>query len=151
MGPGSEGGGRFAPGAHPPSVTQYLIDTTALIDVSKGHEWVAEGLLRLVDQGDQLAVCAVSVSEFYSGIRHGTDQRVDKMIAAMEYWDISIAAAVAAGEIRYGAARKGRTLSATDCLIAALALERGATVLSDDNRAYSQIDVPVLTLRPATR
>lgn len=128
-------------------MTQYVVDTTVLIDVSKGHDWASKGLLRLVDQGDQLAVCAVSVSEFYSGIPHGQDERIDKMIAAMEYWGIPMATAVAAGEIRYGAARKGATLSATDCLIAALALERGATVLSDDQRAYAQIDVPVTSLR----
>lgn len=47
---------------------RYLVDTTTVIDFSKGVEPVSSRLLALIDAGDDVGVCAVVVAEFSSGL-----------------------------------------------------------------------------------
>ena len=45
-------------------MTTYLLDTTAFIDFSKRREPAYSQLLAWIDNGDALAVCAISVAEY---------------------------------------------------------------------------------------
>jgi predicted nucleic acid-binding protein len=128
-------------------MTTYLLDTTVLIDLAKGVPSAREHLRGFVEQGDGLAVCAVTVAEFYSGIRPGEHTETDRLIGSFAYWDISRQVAMAAGELRLSAAGAGRRPTTTDMLIAALALSRRAVVLSDDTRHYAAAGVAVRSVR----
>ncbi len=125
-------------------MTGYLVDTTALIDFSKGHEPARANIQRRIDQGETLALCAVSVAEFYAGIGPYTHPELDAFVMALDYWDISPSVAIQAGRLRYTAARAGRVLSTTDTLIAALAVHRDVVVLTDNIKGYQGI--PGLTV-----
>lgn len=50
-------------------MTRYLLDTTALIDFSKGREPARTRIPQMIAAGDELAVCAVNVAEFYAGVQ----------------------------------------------------------------------------------
>ena len=45
-------------------VSRSLLDTTALIDFSKGREPARTRILDLIAGGDELAICAVNLAEF---------------------------------------------------------------------------------------
>jgi len=86
-------------------MTRYLLDTTTLIDYSKGHEPAVSHILEAADAGDDLAVCAINLAEFYSGIPESQYALWDGFFSELRYWDITPEAARLAGQYRYQAAR----------------------------------------------
>ena len=49
-------------------MTRYQLDTTTLIDFSKGQEPMHSRLLALLETDHIIAICAVNLAEFYAGI-----------------------------------------------------------------------------------
>ena len=66
---------------------------------------------------------------------------------ALSYWHIGFDVAVQAGTYRKTASEAGRTLATTDSLLAALARDKGATLLTSNIKDYPMEDVRVLSLR----
>lgn len=83
-----------------------------------------------------MAVCCVSVAEVYSGLADRERPRVDRAIEPLEYWDISPAAAKLAGHYRYVYARQGIQLSAPDALLAALAIDEEAYLVTGNVKDF---------------
>ena len=103
----------------------------------------------MIEAGDKLAVTAISVAEFYRGIPPGHRRRWDEFFGALTYWDISRAAARHAGTLRYGFDRQGVPLSITDTLIAAVALEKDATLVTNNLKHFTPIkELALLPLHP---
>jgi tRNA(fMet)-specific endonuclease VapC len=128
-------------------MTRYLLDTDTLIDFSKGREPTRSRILHMIDAGDLLGVCAINVSEFYSGVPEENRLVWDELFGSLTYWDISRQAATAAGRDRFTAARKGHTLATADALVAAVARENKATILTSNVKDYANAGNNVLSLR----
>ena len=124
------------------SMAAYLLDTSALIDWLGGSSPVRRLITDLVENGHCLAVCCVSVAELYSGLADHERPIVDRAIEHMEYWDIAPAAAKLAGHYRYAYSRQGIQLSAPDALLAALAVDKEAHLVTGN-----VIDFPMPELR----
>jgi predicted nucleic acid-binding protein len=126
---------------------RYLLDTTVLIDISKGFEPSRSKVRNLISSGAQLAVCSVSVAEFATGL--GAEERPQwlEFLRTLLYWDISADAAWRAGVWRYDFARRGIQLATTDALIAATAWQRGATIMTNNARHYPMTEVHLLSAR----
>jgi predicted nucleic acid-binding protein len=127
-------------------MTRYLLDTSALIDFSKNWEPARSRILQMIQQGDDLGVCAINVSEFYSGIQPDERESWDEFFEALAYWPISRDAARQAGVWRYEYARRGQTLTTTDSLIGAVAMERGAVVLTNNVKHFPMSAVGIQPL-----
>jgi predicted nucleic acid-binding protein len=127
-------------------MTRYLLDTTALVDFSKNWEPARTRILRMIQQGDDLGVCPINVAEFYAGLEPGERELWDEFFEALAYWSISREAARRAGVWRYEYARRGQTLTTADTLIAAVAVEQGAIVLTNNVRHYPMPEVQVQSL-----
>ena len=125
----------------------YLLDTSALIDYSKGFEPSTSRIQELLAQGDLLGVCGVNLAEFYTGVLPGDRPKWDAFVAALEYWDLSRSAAIQAGVYRNILAKKGQILSTTDMLVAAAAMERGATLLTDNVKHFPVRGLKVQSIR----
>ncbi|MCL5962210.1 MAG: PIN domain-containing protein [Chloroflexi bacterium] len=117
-------------------MTRYLLDTTALIDFSKGREPARSRILEMIQTGDELGVCAVNVAEFYSGLPPENRPTWDEFIGSLEYWAASRTAAARAGGYRYEYSRQGQAISTTDALIAAVAQERGAVIVTNNVKDF---------------
>ena len=127
---------------------RYLVDTTVLIDLSRGMSGIRGRLDRLIDSGAELGVCAINVAEFVSGVPNNQLFRWDRLLSEFLYWDISHEAAVLAGAYRQALARQGKTLKLPDAIVAAVATTLGATILTDNVNDFLQIaDVRVRTPR----
>lgn len=127
--------------------TRYLLDTTALIDFSKGFEPSKSKLLRMIDDGEFLAVCSVTVAEFATGLGPRERQQWQVFLGTLVYWDISPEAAFQAGVWRYDFARRGIQLSTTDALIAATAWQHQAIVITNNARHYPMTEVQLMSAR----
>jgi predicted nucleic acid-binding protein len=124
---------------------KYLLDTNALIDFSKQWEPRYSRILALIEAED-VGVCPINVAEFYAGLAPAMMPVWDTFFARLAYWPISREAAARAGQWRYAFARRGQPLSTTDTLIAAVALEQGAVVVTSNVRDYPMEGVELLPL-----
>ena len=114
----------------------YMLDTTALIDFSKGVEPTTSRIDGLLADGAAMGICAINVTEFYSGVLPGRRPEWDAFVRALEFWDISYETALLAGRLRHDFARSGMQMSSADMMIASVALEQGATLLTDNARHF---------------
>ena len=69
------------------------------------------------------------VAEVYAGLNPSERSRGQELLGSLRFFATSLGAARQAGLWRYAFARQGVQLATTDCLIAAIAQERGATPL----------------------
>lgn len=128
-------------------MTRYLLDTSVLVDFSKGREPALSRILKMVESGDELGVCATIVGEFYSGLAPQQRARWDDFFEAMRFWAESREAARQAGIWRYEFARKGTPLAITDLLIGAVANEQAAIVVTNNVKDFPMEEVDVLPLK----
>ena len=129
-------------------LTLYLLDTDTLIDLSKGRQSVRQQILAWLGSNDALGVCAINVTEFYSGLLPSERVLWGRRFALLRHWDISESAARQAGVWRHDFARRGVQLSVTDTLVAAVSIAQGATIVTDNANGYPLGGVQLLPLRP---
>lgn len=127
-------------------MTRYLLDTTALIDFSKGREVALSRILEMTQGDDELGVCAINVAEFYAGVPPTKRPTWDEFFASLGYWEITVGEARQAGCFRHDFARQGKALSTIDALVAAVAQERQATIVTNNIRDYPMEGVHLLPL-----
>jgi predicted nucleic acid-binding protein len=128
-------------------VTRYLLDTDVLVDFSKGIKPVISQLLAWIDSTDVVAVCAISVAEFSAGLTPEQAAQAQAFLTALTYWDISREAAMRAGQERYSFARSGVTITTTDALLAAVAREYEATLVTSNLKDFPMADLTLLSIR----
>jgi len=108
-------------------LTRYLLDTTALIDFSKGREPARSRILKMIQEGDELGVCAVNIAEFYAGIPANQRAVWDEFTGSLQYW-------------------QGKILSTTDTLMAAVALDHQAILVTNNVKDYPMGQIQILPM-----
>lgn len=103
--------------------------------------------MALFDGGNVVGVCPVVTGEFLAGIAPADRGRWRKWLEAFAYWDISRSAAIQAGEWRYDFARQGITLSLVDALIAAVAMDVNAVLVTGNATHFPMPGIRVISLR----
>ena len=128
-------------------MTRYLLDTDALIDFSKGAEPASSLVLSWIDGSDTVAVCPITVAEFYAGLTPDQASHWEAFLASLPYWHVSREAAMRAGQERYRLARSGTPVTTTDALLAAIAQERAATLVTGNAKDFPIVGINLLGLR----
>jgi predicted nucleic acid-binding protein len=126
---------------------KYLLHTDTLIDCILGINETRQRVYALIEQGDEVALCPITVAELYSGMTEKRRTNWESWLKALSYWHISIMAAMRAGGYRKAASKSGRTIPVTDALLAAIAHENDATLLTSNIKDYPMKDIRVLSLR----
>jgi predicted nucleic acid-binding protein len=111
----------------------YLLDTSRIIDALNGRRDCKAHLSYLLSEGHTLACCTINVIEVYAGMRPKEREATDFFLHNLEYYDVTWKIAARAGALRYAWARKGHSLSLADVTIAAVALEHGLVLLTDNH------------------
>lgn len=126
-------------------MARYLLDTDVIIDYLKGRAATVALVEGLYQGGHELAVCCINVAELYSGLTEREREKAAELVDAMAYLEVTRKAAQRAGEYRHSLARKGIQLSTTDVIIAAAALEQGATLVTRNTAHYPMEELPLLS------
>ena len=126
---------------------RLLLDTTVLIDASRGFEPVTERLHRLIADGHEIGVSPITVAEFWAGVEPARRSRWEPFIRALQFWPITFEVALRAGEYRRDWLRRGRTLDVTDTLVAAVAYTQNAMLLTDNLKDFPMQDIVVQPVR----
>ena len=74
-------------------------------------------------------------AEVYAGLDPAERERGQELLSSLRFLQPSAEAARQAGEWRYDYARRGKQLSTTDCLIAAIAQAHQAAVITGNTGA----------------
>jgi predicted nucleic acid-binding protein len=123
----------------------FLLDTSVLIDTLRFRNGRKELLAGLVEEGHRLTTTAINFAEVYAGIRDGEDQRTTLFLDSLECYEIDAAAGEHAGRLRNFWAKKGRVIALPDIIVAAIAIEQGCTLLTDNRKDFP---MPELKLYP---
>jgi predicted nucleic acid-binding protein len=124
-----------------------LLDTTVLLDVSRARLNRRSILAELVAGGHLLVTAAINIAEVYAGMQPGEEASTEAFLSSLECYPINGAIARRAGALKSVWARKGRTLSLADMMIAATALEHSLTLMTDNRKDFP---LPELTFHPLT-
>jgi predicted nucleic acid-binding protein len=127
-------------------MTAFLLDTSALIDFSKHTEPTTSQILDWVDAGETLAICAISVAEFYTGLSSSDISIWQDFVTSLAYCPISFDAAMRAGQDRYRYARQGIAIATTDALLAAVAREQNAVLVTGNVKDFPMDDLMLFPL-----
>lgn len=120
-------------------MTQLLFDTTFLIDAERSKFDFGE----LIDDADDIAIAAVTVTELRAGALLASSRRkvartayVDDIIATIPVIDYDVDVAEAHAELLVEVRSQGRPRGAHDLIIAATARASARTILSADRTAF---------------
>ena len=121
-----------------------LPDTCAWIDYFRpGDGALASALDKALRHGS-VYTCGPVVFELVQGVRTESEKSaLLEALGSLEYCEIDPRIWITAGGLASVLRRRGRTLPFSDTLIAAVAIERGLALLTDDKHFR---DIPGLTL-----
>jgi predicted nucleic acid-binding protein len=115
---------------------RLLLDTSVLIDVLRFRHGRRELLADLARAGNTLATTALNVAELYAGMRPEEEARTEDFVDALDCYELTAAAGRLAGSLKNTYARKGHTLTLADTIIAAIAMERRCTLMTDNRKDF---------------
>jgi predicted nucleic acid-binding protein len=115
---------------------RLLLDTSVLIDVLRLRRGRRELLAGLARAGHTLATSALNVAEVYAGMHPGEEAATEALLSALDCYELTGTAGRLAGSLKYKWGRKGRTLTLADTIIAAIALEHGCTLMTDNLKDF---------------
>jgi predicted nucleic acid-binding protein len=124
---------------------KLLLDTTVLIDVLRNRKGRRELLADLVRAGHSLSTCALNIAEVYGGIRSGEEGRTEAFLAGLDEFVLEGRVARAAGRLKTTWGKKGRTIALADAIVAAIAIEKECSLLTDIRKDFP---MPELRLYP---
>jgi predicted nucleic acid-binding protein len=113
-----------------------LLDTTVLVDVLRGRKSRRSLLAELVAGGHVLATAAINVAEVYAVMRPGEETKTEVFLSSLDCYPMTGAIARRAGSLKSAWARKGKTISLPDMMVAATALEHGLSLMTDNRKDF---------------
>jgi predicted nucleic acid-binding protein len=115
---------------------QLMLDTSVLIDALRLRRGRRQWLAELVRAGHTLATSALNLAEVYAGMLPEEEARTKAFLNALQCHEITASVAETAGKLKSQWARQGRTLTLADTLIAAVALEQGCPLATDNRKDF---------------
>jgi predicted nucleic acid-binding protein len=128
---------------------QILLDTSVLIDALRLRRGRRQWLAELVRAGHSLATSALNFAEVFAGMRPEEESRTKDFLDALQCYEITADVAEIAGKLKGQWARKGRTLTLADMMVAATALQQGCPLATDNRKDFPMRELDLYPLPPA--
>jgi predicted nucleic acid-binding protein len=120
-------------------VNGQLLDTTVLIDLSRGNAAAADFVDEAFNSGSPLFISVISAMELIAGCRNKAEvKKAEKLVADFALVHLSPVASVKAYALVL-AHSKSHGLTIPDALIAATALAEGLELATDNDRHFKMI------------
>ena len=127
---------------------RLLLDTSVLIDALRHRHERRELLANLARAGHILTTSALNVAEVYAGMRSSEETETEGFLGALECYELTRSAGRLAGSLKSQWAGKGQTLALADTIVAAIALEQGCILMTDNRKDFP---MPELDHYPLTK
>jgi len=125
---------------------QLLLDTSVLIYALRLRHGRRELLAELVQAGHTLATTALNVAEVYAGMLPNEARRTEALLGVLDCYDLTGSSGRQAGALKQQWSRKGRTLALADTIVAAIALERSCTLMTDNLKDFPMEELDIFDL-----
>ena len=125
---------------------RLLLDTSVLIDALRLRHGRRELLAELVQAGHTLATTALNVAEVYAGMQPNEAQRTEALLGVLDCYDLTGSSGRRAGALKQQWSRKGRTLALADMIVAAIALERSCSLMTDNFKDFPMEELDIFDL-----
>lgn len=119
----------------------YLLDTTEIIDVLRGHSPTSDLIGRLIAQGAEVGVCSIVATETMAGVKPEQRERVAGFLSTLRFYTVDMEVAVRAGRYLHDFIRQGVALSLTDATIAAVAATYDLVLITKNRKHYPMREV----------
>lgn len=124
----------------------FLLDTNIVAKAIKGREpAIAQNIIGAVNDRHQLALSVITLHELQVGVlrnanRKAAAEKLELFLQVVShYWEFDRDDAHLAAEIRVDLMAKGRGIGHYDVLIAAQALKRDVTVVTNNVSEFSRV------------
>jgi len=124
----------------------FLLDTSVIIDAINDKNGRRDFLRGLLEDGHLLACCPINVTEICAGMRPKEEQQTGSFLTSLEYFPITFPTAQLAGEYKRDFSKKGVTLSVSDSLIAAVAIQHRLSLLTDNIKNFPMKELSLYPL-----
>jgi predicted nucleic acid-binding protein len=125
---------------------RLLLHTSILIDVLRLRNRRSEWLAELVRGGHVLSTTTLNIAEIYAGMRPYEETRTEALLSGLDLYELNGSSARLAGRLKNTWARKGHTLTFADTVVAAIAIERGCALLTDNSKDFPMPEVHLYKL-----
>jgi predicted nucleic acid-binding protein len=125
---------------------RLLLDSSVLIDALRSRAGRREWLAGLVRRGDALATSALNLAEVYSGMRPEEEERTKAFLNSLECYEITATMGEMAGRLKREWAKRGRTLTLADTIVAAVALEQRCPLATDNRKDFPMPELQLYEL-----
>jgi len=95
----------------------------------------------LVQGGHVLSTTTLNIVEIYAGTQPYEETRTEALPSGLELYELNGTCARLAGRLKNTWARKGYTLALANTIVAAIAIEHGCTLLTDNRKDFPKPEV----------
>lgn len=127
-------------------MTDFLLDTTVLIQQSKSLPTVREWIDSRIIEGDTLSTSVVNVAEALAGARELELPYWERLFRELPILPILVEDGWVAGRMRQDLRRRGFTIHAPDALIAAVAFNRRRQLVTANVKDFRETGVELVHL-----
>ncbi len=125
---------------------RMLLDTSVLIDALRAQRGRRDWLAGLVRSGHSLETSALNVAEVYAGMRPEEKAKTKAFLGALLCHPVTASAGERAGQFKSQWSRRGRTLTLADTIVAAVAVEQGCVLVTDNRKDFPMAEVRLYDL-----
>ncbi len=125
---------------------RLFLDTSVLIDALRSRRGRRTWLAELVRTGYSLETSALNIAEVYGDMRPEEEVQTRAFLSALLCHPVTEAAGEMAGRLKSQWARKGRTLGLADTIVAAVAIENGCALATDNRKDFPMAEVRLYEL-----
>lgn len=117
-------------------MTEYLLDTTEIIDYGRGHPPTVTLLNNLYEQGSSLGCCDVVIAEVYAGVKQKDRGNIEDLVEALRFYPADKKIARMAGQYINDFSQQSIQLTVADALIAAVAISYRLVIITKNQKHY---------------
>jgi hypothetical protein len=126
----------------------FLLDTNIIVDLLRRKPDTRLLIERLLDQGQPLAACPITITEVYAGMRPHEKKATRELMRSLVFLPVTSEIAEHAGHLKARYARRGKALSVQDATIAAVSIAYGCTLVTENLKDFP---MPELELYPQSK
>jgi len=127
-------------------MTDYLLDTTEIIDYGRGHPPTVALINGLYNRGNSLGCCDVIIAEVYAGVKEKDRGKIEELVEALRFYPADKGIAKMAGQYINDFSQQGIQLTVADAVIAAIAATHQLVLITKNQKHYPMSEIKLYQL-----
>ena len=127
-------------------MTLLLLDTNIIVDVLRRRNERHLLVENLLEQGQPLASCAITVTEVYAGMRPPEEKPTRAFMKSLVFLSATEEIAERAGELKARYSKRGRSLSLQDVMIASVCIAYSCTLVTENVKDFPMPELQLYSL-----